>query len=214
MEKCPLCFNTRSLKKIEGPDSRSYRACNNCMLIFAESHFLPSEESERKRYLTHDNSIHNKGYVKFLNQAIEPALPYLNKNMHGLDFGCGPVPVLSAILKQKGFSSDYYDPIFFPEIHEQEYDYIFATESFEHFFQPPKEINMIRNLLKPGGLLIVMTEKWKSHEAFANWYYATDFTHVVFYHEKTLEFIALHFGFKLQKSDNDRVDLLQKHAAQ
>lgn len=36
--------------------------------------------------------IQYKGYVDFLNQAIEPAYPLLSRHMYGLDYGCGPVP--------------------------------------------------------------------------------------------------------------------------
>lgn len=207
---CPLCFNKESFTIVKGPDSRAYTACNKCKLIFTETRFLPSVKSEKERYLTHKNGIQYKGYVDFLNQAIEPSLPFLRKDMHGLDFGCGPTPTLSVILEQKGFSCDNYDPIFFPELPEKKYDFIFATECFEHFFFPAKEIQRINNLLKPGGILIVMTEKWKSAEAFSNWYYAKDSTHVSFFHNRTFGFIADKFGFETMESSNNRVMLMQK----
>lgn len=207
---CPLCFNKASFTIINGPDSRSYRGCNKCRLIFTETRFLPSAKSEKKRYLTHKNGIQYKGYVDFLNQAIEPALPLLNKAMQGLDFGCGPTPTLSVILEQKGFKCDNYDPLFFPDIPEKEYDFIFATECFEHFFFPAKEMQRIKSLLKPGGILIVMTETWKSTEAFTSWYYAKDSTHVSFFHSQTFGFIAEKFGFDLLECNNDRVMLMQR----
>lgn len=211
MRSCPLCFNNKeSLKSVEGPDARAYMACNRCKLIFTETPFLPAEKSEKERYLTHNNGIQYKGYVNFLNQAVEPALPLLKKHMHGLDFGCGPVPTLSLILEQKGITCDDYDPFFFPDIPPKCYDFIFATESFEHFFYPAKEISLIKDLLKPGGILIIMTETWKSTGEFTDWYYAKDFTHVSFFHNKTFEFIAREFGFEFLKSHKDRVMVLRK----
>jgi SAM-dependent methyltransferase len=211
MRSCPLCFNNKELlKSVEGPDARAYSACNNCKLIFTETAFLPGEKSEKERYLTHNNGIQYKGYVKFLNTAIDPAIPFLKKYMHGLDFGCGPVPTLSLILEQKGFTCDDYDPFFFPNIPARSYDFIFATESFEHFFYPAKEISLIKDLLKPGGILIIMTETWKSTVEFTDWYYAKDFTHVSFFHIETFEFIAREFGFEFLKSHNDRVMVLRK----
>ncbi|MFO7656607.1 MAG: class I SAM-dependent methyltransferase [Bacteroidales bacterium] len=168
-----------------------------------------SAKSEKKRYLTHNNGIQYKGYVDFLNQAIEPALPLLNKDMQGLDFGCGPTPTLSVILEQQGYKCDNYDPLFFPGLPEKKYDFIFATECFEHFFFPAKEIQLIKNLLKPGGILTIMTETWKSDEAFASWYYAKDSTHVSFFHNHTFGFIAEKFGFEAKECSNERVMILQ-----
>lgn len=208
---CPLCFNKEAFTVVDGPDSRAYRGCNKCKLIFTETRFQPSKQSEKKRYLTHKNGIQYKGYVDFLNQAIEPALPLVSQNMQGLDFGCGPTPTLSVILEQKGFSCDDYDPIFFPELPDKEYDFIFATECFEHFFFPAKEIQHIKKLLKPTGVLIIMTEPWKSAEAFNSWYYAKDSTHVSFYHNHTFDFIGEKFGFEKLESENERVILFKKN---
>lgn len=213
MTTCPLCFNKDSLSVIRGPDARDYRLCNACRLIFAELQNQPSEKSEKERYLTHNNGIQHQGYVKFLKQAIEPALPFLSKGMHGLDFGCGPTPTLSIIIERMGFLCDDYDPLFFPDIPKKKYDFIFATESFEHFFLPAQEIMRITSLLKPGGLLIVMTETWKSTKAFAHWHYANDFTHVCFFHNTSFDYIAETFGFTIQTSNHKRVWLLKKTAA-
>jgi len=207
---CPLCFNKGSFTVVNGPDSRTYRECNKCRLIFTETRHLPLAKIEKKRYLTHNNGIQYKGYVDFLNQAIEPALPLMHKDMHGLDFGCGPTPTLSVILEQQGYACDNYDPFFFPDLPEKLYDFIFATECFEHFFFPAKEMQGIKRLLKPGGILIVMTETWKSAEAFASWYYAKDSTHVSFFHSHTFGYIAEKYGFEKLESCNDRVMLMQK----
>jgi SAM-dependent methyltransferase len=207
---CPLCLNKESFEIVKGPDSRAYRGCNKCKLIFTETRFQPAKKNEKKRYLTHNKGIQYKGYGNFLNQAIEPALPLLTNDMQGLDFGCGPEPTLSAMLREKGISCDDYDPIFFPEMPEKTYDFIFATESFEHFFFPAKEIQCIKNLIKPNGYLIVMTEKWKSIEAFKTWSYAKDATRVSFYHLHTFRFIATKFGFGTIESNNDHVVILQK----
>ncbi|MDF1561291.1 MAG: class I SAM-dependent methyltransferase [Bacteroidales bacterium] len=195
---------------IEGPDNRAYTKCNDCHLIFTGTRFHPSVNEEKTRYSEHKNGTEYPGYVEFLNQAIEPALPHLSGNMKGLDFGCGPTPTLSVLLKRKGYQCDDYDPIFFPEIPEKVYDYIFATECFEHFFFPGKEIQRIYELLSPQGFLIVMTEAWRTEEEFSCWYYARDKTHVSFYHSNTFKFIAGKFGFISHKSNNTRVVVLQK----
>ncbi len=210
MESCPLCDNRGYLTAVGGPDHRSYRYCDSCKLIFTEPRFLPSREVEKNRYLSHNNGIQYRGYVNFLNRAIEPALPLLDKGMRGLDFGCGPAPTLSVILGQKGFTCDDYDPFFFPGIPAKDYDFIFATECFEHLFRPAVEIGLITDLLIPGGVLIVMTETWESFPAFAGWYYAKDITHVSFFHTGTFDYIAAEYGFDRLENNNDRVMLMRK----
>lgn len=210
MSDCPLCSNTHGFTTIIGIDTRGYKICSNCRLIFTETQFLLSNSDEKARYLTHNNGIQYPGYVNFLNQAIEPTLPYLQQNSNGLDFGCGPTPTISALLKQQGFNCDDYDPFFFPQLPNKVYDFIFATECFEHFYNPAKEIKTICNLLKPGGILTIMTEKWSTEEAFRTWYYLNDKTHVSFYHNDTFQFIAKTYGFEIIESDNLRVIILRK----
>jgi SAM-dependent methyltransferase len=118
--------------------------------------------------------------------------------MEGLDFGCGPNPVLPDILKSAGYGCLNYDPIFFLDFPDERVDFIFATETFEHFFNPLREMKFITALLRPGGILTVMTQRWKSPDQFADWWYVRDITHVSFFHKKTFDYICspvwvLHF---------------------
>jgi SAM-dependent methyltransferase len=209
MPECPLCFRKESFTDLTGPDKRIYRKCAHCQLIFSEDQYLPSLEVETDRYVRHNNGLHHPGYVRFLNQAIEPGLSYLKKGMEGLDFGCGPVPTLSVLVKEQGFACDDYDPIFFPDLPDKKYDFIFATECFEHFFSPAAELEVLKNHLKPGGYLIVMTEPWISIDVFHKWYYATDRTHVTFFHRKTFDYIALKYEFELIETGNKRMTLFR-----
>ncbi|HKK61951.1 MAG TPA: class I SAM-dependent methyltransferase [Bacteroidales bacterium] len=209
MHACPLCFKKDSFSLVKGPDSRVYQKCKQCRLISADPASHQSFEREKERYLTHNNGIEEEGYVNFLNQAVEPALPLLQKGTKGLDFGCGPTPTLSLLLEQQGYTCDIYDPIFFPDMPGEAYDFVFATECFEHFFSPDKEIKYIKGLLKPGGLLIIKTEPWKSTEQFLSWYYAKDKTHVCFYHYQTIEFIAFRYKFEMIDSGNDTVFIMR-----
>lgn len=88
---CPLCLTRHDPPVVSGADQRTYYACEQCALIFVDPvHFL-SLEAEKNHYATHENHPRNDGYVRFLNQVLEPALPYLNPSMHALDYGCGPV---------------------------------------------------------------------------------------------------------------------------
>lgn len=210
MTVCPLCLNKIAFTQITGPDHRIFLCCDKCKLVFTATSFLPSRKEEEKRYKKHNDGIQLPGYVKFLNQAIEPALPFLSKEMKGLDYGCGPVPTLSVLLERQGIGCENYDSLFFPELPDGPFDFIFATECFEYFFLPAREMQKIKNLLKPQGFLIVMTEKWTKPEEFARWSYAKDTTHVTFYHADTFRFISAKYKFILIESNNPRVVMLQK----
>lgn len=207
---CPLCESTncKTLNKI---NSKIYHRCNNCGLFFLDkSHFLNSEE-EKTRYNFHQNNIEDKGYVKFLNQLAEPLEKFLEKNSQGLDFGCGPNPVLAELFNRKNFYCAYYDPFFYPKLNKKFcYDFITASECFEHFFSVKKEIELINSILKPKGYLGIMNELVTDFTDFENWYYIKDPSHVCFYSLKSFEFICEKYNYSLRFTDNKRVIILQK----
>jgi SAM-dependent methyltransferase len=207
---CPLCSIPGPFMRILGPLRLAYQYCAYCHLIFMEREFLPEPKLEKQHYQTHQNGPQYPGYVRFLEQAIIPTLPYLNSKMRGLDYGCGPDPTISVLLANKGLGCDNFDPFFFPNLPEKPLDFIFVTEVLEHFHNPDQELNRIRNLLKPGGILTIMTELWNDLDDFAEWYYAKDFTHVSFYHARTIDFICSKFGFVIVNRENPRVSVLKK----
>lgn len=208
---CPLCLTTKEFAPVQGPDNRVFEHCDTCQLVFAAPDALPSLEEEEAHYLRHENSIENEGYVNFLNKAINPALPFLKPGWKGLDYGCGPGPTLSQLVAKAGFEVDNYDPFFFPELEaDQVYDFIFATECFEHFFNPAKELKLLQQLLNEQGMLIIKTQFWQDLSDLSSWYYAKDLTHVVFYHVHTFDWIAKHYGFEKVFTDNSSVVILKK----
>ncbi|MGI8892619.1 MAG: class I SAM-dependent methyltransferase [Bacteroidia bacterium] len=209
--KCPLCLSSKEFVNVSGPDKRRYTCCENCFLIFTDTRYHPSKKEEEKRYKQHKNGIQFPGYVKFLQQAIEPTLPFITKEMKGLDFGCGPEPTLNKLLEQEGYQCDVYDPIFFPDLPHEKYDYIIATECFEHFFLPARDLQKLNSLLKPGSILTVMTELWSGRSQFNKWYYAKDPTHVSFYNKRTMNFIANKFGYTIVSEELPRVTVMQKN---
>ncbi|MCC5929496.1 MAG: class I SAM-dependent methyltransferase [Cyclobacteriaceae bacterium] len=211
MQACPLCNNSLSGNLLQSADLRRHRLCNHCHLIATVPTFHATSEQEIQRYLTHNNSIQNSDYVAFLNRILSPVLPMLTDHMHLLDYGCGPLPVLSELLASKGFSCDNYDIYFFQDgIQKHNYDVIFASECFEHFRHPLSEIQKITNLLANDGILAIMTERYTDLQRFKNWYYARDITHIAFYHKKTIEYICSQFKLDCIYDDGKRVCLLQK----
>lgn len=207
--QCPLCLVFDRTIPVSGADQRRYFLCGNCSLIFADpSHHL-SLAQQRTHYLNHDNRIDNPGYVEFLNRVVEPMLPHLDGSMRGLDYGCGPGPILSRLLHRQGIACDNYDPLFADHPLQPPYDFIFSTECFEHFHRPEVEIRRISSFLKAGGLLGIMTERWTTLEDFASWYYTLDPTHACFFHERTLDFICDRYGFTFEWRDESRVAILR-----
>ena len=100
-------------------------------------------------------------------------------------------------LKEKGYNLSLYDPIYhnFPELLEQEYDYIFACEVIEHLHNPYEEFNRLRAILKPEGKLYCMTHLYDDTIDFDRWYYKNDFTHVFIYTATTIDWVAKNCGF-------------------
>ena len=89
-----------------------------------------------------------------------------------------------------------YDPFFFPDatVLDQHFDFVTCTEVAEHFHQPHAEFTRMVALLKPGGLLALMTSFQNDDSRFADWHYRRDPTHVTFYKQETFDFIAAEFG--------------------
>jgi 2-polyprenyl-3-methyl-5-hydroxy-6-metoxy-1,4-benzoquinol methylase len=160
-----------------------------------------SPEKEKARYLTHRNEAGQEGYVAFLTPMVEELLTRVSAGAEGLDFGSGPGPVLAELLRRAGCAMQVYDPYFSPEVSvlDQRYDFVTCTETVEHFHEPGREFARLAALLKPGGWLAVMTRLLGEGEDFPGWWYRNDATHVCFYAEETLSWIAKRHGWRLER---------------
>ena len=209
-DACPLCGARGPFEAVVDVRKRQHRICDRCKLIFVGDRFLSSPEEERARYAKHQNGLWDAGYVAFLRQVLEPALPHLNSQMRGLDYGCGHHPTLCLLLKELGLRCENYDVFFFPECPVGPFDFLFASEVVEHFHRPAVDWGRMAELLKPGGILTVMTAPWTTREEFATWGYASDGTHVAFYHPETMDWICGAFGLERVESRPPRVSVLRK----
>lgn len=208
-DECPLCSRRGAFIRLVGPAGRGFSLCPACHLIFTDRASLLSPEEEKRRYSTHRNGPQYPGYVRFLRQAIAPALPHLDAGMRGLDYGCGPGPTLSALLESEGLRCEDYDPFFRPQVPRGPFDFIFCTEVLEHLFHPRTELRRVRDLLAPHGLLVIMTTLWTAGQELSEWHYANDVTHVSFYSQTTIEFICSAYALTTTPSGNPRVTLLR-----
>lgn len=195
---CPLCLSS-SVSDFKIAKYKYWR-CAVCALTFLdpEFHFTPDEE--RARYDLHRNNPDDPGYIQFLNKLAGPFSGRLKAGARGLDFGCGPGPAMSVILKKQGFSVDNYDPYYFPdpELLGREYDFLTCTEVVEHLREPRKEFLLLDRLLKKGGRIGVMTEILTSEVNFEKWWYRLDPTHIAFYKPETFEWISKWLEWRLE----------------
>ena len=146
----------------------------------------------------------------FIQNSIEEFLPSIKT---ALDFGSGPGPVLSELLKQKGLEVDIYDLYYSPKkvYQNKSYDLITSTEVFEHLSKPLEVMQTLVSHLNPNSYLAIMTKfPPKDDEEFLNWWYRRDPTHISFYTPKTFEVLAKKFGLEIVKFVDDNVVVFKK----
>lgn len=208
---CPLCHSQDTNFYFEDK-RRRYHHCADCALVFVSPEFLPTLIVERTEYDLHENSDDDEGYRSFLQRALSPLIPLIQPNDNVLDFGCGPSPVLANMLKASGLSMvDTFDIFYNPDkrVFGKKYSIITCTEAIEHFHTPSREWNYFLSMLKPGGVLVIMTKRVIDKTAFASWHYKNDKTHVSFFSEATFRFLSERDGFTVEFPSNDVV-LLKK----
>jgi len=208
---CPLCGCSQS-SVFHQDKNRPYLRCERCSLIFVPpTHYL-SPQAEKAEYDLHENSPTDVGYRRFLSRIFEPLNARLAPNSSGLDFGCGPGPTLSVLFEEAGHTVAIYDPFYanHPNVFEQTYDFITATEVVEHLHAPRQEIDRLWNQLRPSGFLGFMTKLALDQAAFASWHYKADLTHVCFFSQETFHWLAHSLQADLTIIGQD-VILLQKH---
>ena len=214
--KCPLC-NCEPTVFLLKSDSREYRSCDKCYLIFVPPNFFITKKEEVDRYLEHDNTLNNEGYVKMFNEKIKTIQEVCSEINTVLDYGCGYEPVLKKLLNQKGYKADGYDLNFFPrEGLRKNYDLIISTETFEHIKTPCEELSFLASKISRKGYLAIMTrfyplrDKVLCLESFSKWYYKRDPTHIAFYTQKTFSWIADEFKMKICYNNNFDFIIFQK----
>ena len=211
---CPLCQAENTIK-ICTDRHREYLRCQICQLIFVPPNFFLSADDEKARYDTHQNSPDDPKYRAFLSRLFIPMQNRLSPGSSGLDFGSGPGPTLSVLFEEAGHSMALYDHFYAPHpaVLDTPYDFITVTEVVEHLHHPREELDRLWTILKPGGILGIMTQFAPNQEAFAEWYYKRDPTHVCFFSRTTFEWLATQWSAALTCEEND-VMLLEKTTEQ
>lgn len=204
---CILCDGDTRVLLTKKDDRRYFFCTGECGLIFLDPEDRLSPQDEKERYELHNNDPQDEGYRDFLRRLTDPLIERLQPGAQGLDFGCGPGPTLSHIMEEAGFTCENYDPFFADDrtLLDHQYDFVTATEVFEHLYDPRATMEQLVRMLAPGGVLAIMTEMVISPERFEQWWYHTDPTHVSFFSPKTFEWLA--------KQHECVVDFSQKNIA-
>jgi hypothetical protein len=204
---CPLCQHSQ-IQIFCSDKRRAYFQCQQCFLVFADRTALLTKEQEKAQYDLHQNQLDDPGYRKFLSRLAFPLLSILKAEQNtGLDFGCGPGPLLAQMLSEAGKKMQVWDPFYAPDPKalQQHYHFVSCTEAIEHFINPAKEWHLWLNLLQPEGVLALMTKRYTDKNSFHNWHYKNDPTHISFFHQRTFEFLAQRDRLELEFPADDVV---------
>lgn len=192
-EFCPLCHNAGF------PFYKNhFYQCTECGGIFRPEKDYPAPLHEKHRYLQHNNDVFDPHYREFVSPVAETVKQYYSPEDSGLDYGAGTGPVIAQMLKEHNYEIELYDPFFYPkkEKLEKKYDYIICCEVMEHFHRPDEEFQSLKDLLKPDGRLICMTDMYHDGIDFKGWTYKNDRTHVFIYQRETINWLGTHFHFR------------------
>lgn len=198
---CPLCEARDTSLLFEGTlPARPYLQCNHCDLVFVPSQFHLNLEEEKAVYDHHENDHKDKGYRAFLKKLLTPLTEGIDPGTTCLDFGSGPGPAISTIMRELGHKCENYDQFYAsqPLLLTKKYDLVTSTEVVEHLREPDEVIKLLFDCLTPEGSLGLMTSLQPKDKAFASWHYIKDPTHICFYSESTMAYIAEKYGRELK----------------
>ncbi len=210
---CLICTAPTSV--LHDPQfSLDYYVCRECGFIAQDRKNIVTFTEERTEYDRHENSIDNEGYVTYFKRFLDQALmPYVTSG-HGLDYGSGPEPVLSQVLRRDyALDVDIYDLHYQPEkvFEGKTYDYIITTEVIEHVQNPMEVLQLMYDHLKPHGVVALMTLFHpEDADVFLKWWYRRDITHISFFLPKTFQKMATLIGFDVIYCDENRYITLKK----
>ena len=206
--KCPLCHIWGGVDYYVD-DSRKYRQCETCNLVYVPNRYYLSSKAEKAVYDLHQNSPDDPEYRRFLSRLFIPMMGRINPKSRGLDFGSGPGPTLSVMFEEADHKMVIYDYYYAQNesVWDVQYDFITATEVLEHLHHPGKELSRLWACLKPGGVVGGMTKLVLERTVFVNWHYKNDQTHVSFFSRNTFEWLGEYWETRPVFIDKDVIFL-------
>ncbi len=210
---CPLChcaaceFYFQDTKNAK----HCYSRCPQCNLVFVVPSCRLDRETEKSRYDMHENDGNEQHYIDFLSRLARPMLSHLSTSVSGLDFGSGKSQAMANLFRQAGHHCHCYDIFYYPDtsLLKNQYDFIVASEVIEHLYEPKIIFEQWLSMLKPQGLLGIMTGFRPSDKDFPNWWYKNDPTHVMLFSMQSFTYLQKCYQLNLIYHTNN-VIIFQK----
>lgn len=200
--------------------------CSGCELVFTNPRPVEAENWNYYKsadYISHTNST--KGLIGFLYKIIrginlKRKIKVLKKHSSGkevLDIGCG-IGFFPKAANQNGYHTRGVEPDpdalkFAVENNKieaysleklnsfsREFDTVTMWHVLEHVYHLRQQLEIIKNIIKPGGLFIIALPNYKS---FDGQYYKSNWAgydvprHLYHFEEKTVQGLLATFGFDL-----------------
>ena len=196
---CPLC-GAEGAEGIHTSARGEFLRCDECALAFLDPARWPVRTDELARYRLHRNESGDVDYLKHLGRLAEPVTQRVPRGARGLDYGSGPGDALAQLFTQSGRPTVAFDPVFRNDesLLATRYDFVVCSEVLEHVHRPMDVLERFALLVRPGGVIGVMTGLYDAAPSFADWWYLRDTTHVCFYGVDTMRWIADRFGWDLE----------------
>lgn len=207
VDTCRLCGGQAYFQfdgTVRGSYKIGYFLCGGCGFLQTERPFWLTEAYTESINITDTGLVHRNLWLSGVTAMI--TLFVFSKRARGLDFG-GGYGLFVRLMRDKGFDFRWEDPwtknIFargFEYKSGDEVDLVTCFEAFEHFVDPPKEIESMlergRNILFSTQLLPVPIPKPQDW-----WYYDLENgQHIAFYTDKALSWLARRYGLHLSSA--------------
>jgi SAM-dependent methyltransferase len=168
--------------------------------VFLDPDQWPSLDAEIARYELHENRSGDADYENFLSRLAAPIIARTSVGSRGLDYGSGESDALAGLLTRSGRPTVAYDPAFRPDTAalDERYDFVVCSEVMEHVHEPRALFERFDRLVRPGGIVGIMTGMYDEVPSLADWWYIRDITHVCFYSKATMEWVARTFGWRAE----------------
>ncbi len=91
------------------------------------------------------------------------------------------------------------------------YSGVTSIEVFEHLRDPLGTLTALSNCITPGGYIFLRTLlHYDDAQRFRTWWYPIDETHITFYHEESLKYLADQCNLSLLSVERGCEIILQK----
>jgi len=227
-KSCPICAGSTLIigTKKGILDSREFifRACGSCRFSFVENYRADFQNIYNEDYYYGRGADPTVDYVYELSNQSDTIRNYewsgMLKMFHTLvgggrwlDFGCGAGGLvryavdagINAIGYEEGWAANIGRETGVPIINKKEldefagcFDFISSIDVIEHIPDPVTALKEMRKLLKPGGILFLITgnsQPWRNN--LLDWDYTKyPDVHISFYEPETLALLLKMAGFE------------------